>query len=30
MVKGLEPVSISKLVCLTAIIAGVIGLKALH
>jgi multidrug transporter EmrE-like cation transporter len=30
MVKGLESVSISKLVCLTAIIAGVIGLKALH
>jgi quaternary ammonium compound-resistance protein SugE len=30
MAKGLEPVSISKLICLTAIIAGVIGLKALH
>jgi quaternary ammonium compound-resistance protein SugE len=30
MVKGIEPVSMAKLVCLTAIIAGVVGLKALH
>jgi quaternary ammonium compound-resistance protein SugE len=30
MVKGIEPVSVAKLVCLTAIIAGVVGLKALH
>lgn len=30
MITGEEPVSIAKLVCLVAIVSGVVGLKVLH